>query len=290
MNTREHSLYAHGLAVVRRVFSAVRMLVILSLVLVAVSARDSGEPWVWKLLLGAWFVLGASFFVSPDVEHAFAAWWTRRRRRADGSLDSSASATDRRALQDPTRFPDREAYLVVTLLAVLLAGLRGVLSSVDGAGFGVVDAPAIAAVVVSAPSLVALGFAFIPKVLRAWGAKEKDTGEGSGAASTGQAAVTRAQLEGDALVARAEREGEAAIVRARLEGEAGVVRAEKEGEAALLLARAELRRADAEHLRAEKGLDPLPPAQLPAPDQLPALPPANGNGSAPAGTPQLPSA
>ncbi|MEU5323447.1 hypothetical protein AB0G67_42855 [Streptomyces sp. NPDC021056] len=99
---------------------------------------------------------------------------------------------------------------------------------------------------VGLPALVTTVIVIVPRVIRAWGAK---------------------------LTAEGERESAAA------DGRAAVIRAEREGEAAVLRAKAELRRAEAEFLRAEKGLAPLPPA--PQPGETAALSPSSSNGNTP---------
>lgn len=254
------SLYEYGLAVARKNISGVRIAAILFLAFVSVPGFYGYGSWSWQVLYLGWLFLGASFMITPPFEHRFAERWSRRMAEADRDQpapDNPAYANDFRTPRVPPRSPDREAYLALTLFAILTFGLWQVLFSVEVAGLGPADAPAIAALAVSGPTLIALGIAAVPRLLRAWGAKAKDTGQGNGAASTGEAAV---------------------------------IRAEKEGEAAVLRAQAELKRAEAEYLRAEKGLDPLPAPQLPPPDQPPALPPGSGNGASPTGTPQLPSA
>ncbi|MFJ4632081.1 hypothetical protein [Streptomyces sp. NPDC088847] len=139
------------------------------------------------------------------------------------------------------RIPVGAIYLLVTLAVLALFGTRALLSHIDTrTGFGPDQAPAVVATAVGLPGLVTLVIAAVPRIIRAWGAKSKDAGEGDASGATGRAAV---------------------------------IRAEKEGEAAILLARAELRRADAEYLRAQKGLDPLPPAS--SADG----PPASSNGT-----------
>ncbi|MFF1713189.1 hypothetical protein [Streptomyces sp. NPDC058268] len=278
MYAPRESLYEYELGALRRRVSALRLTVIL---LLAVNATASfynlpAEIWQTLLYVWVWLLIAASFAVGPEFERRLAeirATRTEvkiRARRAKAAYRATRPEAEfgergqgdpdyakyRHLPRVPTRAPDREAFVVLTLLALLTLGLRRLLSSVDVANLGPTDAPAIAAVAVSAPTLIALGIAAVPRLLRAWGAKQKDTGQGSGAAATGQAAL---------------------------------IRAEKEGEAAVLKARAELKRAEAEYLRAQKGLDPLPPAQHPTPDQPPALPPT-GNASAPAPdeTPHLP--
>ncbi|WP_344572300.1 hypothetical protein [Streptomyces violaceolatus] len=185
-------------------------------------------------------------------------------RRATNLREEARVAADEEGRPEPFRYerlrevrrvPDREAYLLFTLFGIAVLGLRTFLASVDIASLGPSDAPAIMATVAGIPGLVIAVATLTPRWIRAWGAKAKDTGQGSGAAASGQADVIRAQ---------------------------------KEGEAAVIRARAELMRAEAEYKRAEMGLEPLPPAQLPQPEQPLALPPARGNDSAPGGAPQLP--
>ncbi|MFB6772818.1 hypothetical protein [Streptomyces sp. NPDC056337] len=141
------------------------------------------------------------------------------------------------------RLPVGAAYLIVALGFLALFGTRSLLGNIDThTGLGPDQAPGVIAAAVGLPGLVTAIVMVTPRVLRAWGAKVKDEGSGS----------------------------------------ADVIRAEKEGEAAIILAQAELRKADAEFLRAEKGLDPLPPRALSqAPDEPPALPPASSNGNNP---------
>jgi hypothetical protein len=139
------------------------------------------------------------------------------------------------------RLPVGAVYLIVALGFLALFGTRSLLGHIDThTRLGPDQAPGVIAAAVGLPGLVTAVVMVVPRVLRAWGAKVKDEGTGS----------------------------------------ADVIRAEKEGEAAIIRAQAELRRAHAEVLRAEKGLDPLPPPALPqAPDGPPALPPASSNGS-----------
>lgn len=71
------------------------------------------------------------------------------------------------------RVPVGVAWLVVTFLGFALFGLRDVLAHADAPGLGPDQAPAIIGTLVGLPGLVAAVLVAVPKVLRAWGAKEK---------------------------------------------------------------------------------------------------------------------
>ncbi|WPP32259.1 hypothetical protein [Streptomyces sp. CL7] len=162
----------------------------------------------------------------------------------------------------PRPFGERRRTLMgiaASAVALIAAtwGLSRVLEQADVLGLGPSDAPAVIAAVTGIPALIAAAIAAGPRFIRAWGARARDTGEGQGAAAS----------------------GEAGIVRARREGDAAVIRAEKEGEAARIRAEAELLRAKAELKRAEMGLDPLPAPQILPPDQPLMLPPGSTNGN-----------
>ncbi|MGA5552737.1 hypothetical protein [Streptomyces pseudogriseolus] len=146
---------------------------------------------------------------------------------------------------------DQSLKPYLALLIVLFAttwGVRHLLGKVDVLGLGPADAPAVVAAVTGISALVAAAVAAGPRFIRAWGARAKDSGEGQGAAATGEAEVIRAKAEGDAARIRAE---------------------------------AELLRAKAEMKRAEMGLPPLPAPQILPPDQPLALPPGSTNGNTP---------
>jgi hypothetical protein len=152
------------------------------------------------------------------------------------------------------RLPDLEVYLLLSLLAIAHYGIENLLlrawfQSHYGLGFGPGSASAITAAAIGLPGLIAAVITIVPRVIRAWGAKAKDTGEGDGAASTGRA---------------------------------DIIRAEKEGEAAIIRAQAELTRAQAEMKRAELGLEPLPPTYILSP---PEVPPALGGPTSNGGPP-----
>ncbi|MEV6758438.1 hypothetical protein [Streptomyces sp. NPDC051214] len=244
--------YEYRASRIIRTLSAIRMFAISFVTVQGLAAFYLSGVITWKSLIITWLAVGASFVLEREFVHLVLPT-KHTGRTGDEEPDQEP------AYRPPApRHRDREAYLVLTLFGFLSFGLYHLLWTYDsGVGLGPGDAPAIAAVAVSAPTLIALGLAAVPRILRAWGARARDTGQGKGAASF---------------------------------GEADVIRAQKEGEAAVLRAQAEMKRAEAEYLRAEKGLDPLPPAQLPPPDQLPALPPGSGNGATPGGAPQLPSA
>ncbi|WP_189220154.1 MULTISPECIES: hypothetical protein [Streptomyces] len=251
MRIEHETLNEYARAVARREVSALRLtfMVIVGAVVLTAVRTDRDQLALYAAFV--WLAVGTLDF------------GVRERRAA--RIADLTRIEGRRVGRDPYelvreevvhRYPDREVYLLLTLAGLSYVGLKSLLSSVHVAGLSPADAPAILTTAVSLPGLIVAVSVMIPRVLRAWGAKEKDAGQGRGAASSGRA---------------------------------DIIRAEKEGEAAVLRARAELRRADAEYKRAEMGLAPLPPAQLPPPDEPPELPPASGNGAAAGGTPQPPS-
>lgn len=152
-------------------------------------------------------------------------------------------------------------HVQLLILAGLVAwyGLRSVLDTHQTDGrLGPQDAPEllVAGGALSA-FLTAVSLA-VSRILRAEGAQRHARGQG----------------------AQAEHEGRAAAILAESQGRAAQITAEYDGRAAVIRAEADRRRADAEYLRAEKGLDPLPG---PGPD--PSGPAALGPGPDPGGTP-----
>ncbi|MCW8103231.1 hypothetical protein [Streptomyces tauricus] len=164
--------------------------------------------------------------------------------------------------------------LALIMWLVTWHGLRNVLETYETRrSLGPGDAPDILIALSGASALVTAVSLAISRLFRAWGAKNKDNGSGS-----------ESDAKGRAEIIKAEGEVEARITLARAEAEVTVIKARAEAEAATTRAIAELRTADAEYLRAEKGIEPLPAAGA---DGLPALgaaPSLNGN----AGTPALP--
>ncbi|MET9462896.1 hypothetical protein ABZY05_49375 [Streptomyces canus] len=214
-----------------------------------------GQPRPWALpwlLLGPWLVLGCAMYMPLSERNRREALHIasdflrehegRARLQALGQLPPSVP----RYLTLPARVPDREMYWLCTFLGLSLFGVRALLASLDThSGLSPSDAPAIVGAAVGLPGLIAAAVAAAPRIIRAWGAKARDTGAGHGASAAGQAEL---------------------------------IRAEKEGEAAILRAKAELKRAEAELKRAEAGLDPLPPMLPMAPDGSSPLPAPNSNG------------
>ncbi|MGR4878271.1 hypothetical protein ACIPUC_02385 [Streptomyces sp. LARHCF249] len=176
---------------------------------------------------------------------------------------------ERAATGGPASALDRTIVQLVALSALLAwYGIRNVLGIYETSGrLGPQDAPdlLVAGGALSA-FLTAVSLA-VSRVLRADGAQRRARGQG----------------------AQAEHEGRAAAIRAELEGRAAQARAEYEGRAAVIMAEAVRRRAEAEYLRAEKGIEPLP-GQGPDPSGPPAIGPAPGPNGAPPGSapPTLP--
>ncbi|MFF1320079.1 hypothetical protein ACFVZZ_11745 [Streptomyces chartreusis] len=225
----------------------------LAAVLVSAGVRMYPNPqpqWAVTLLIILWVLLGVLIYSGMpywlefrEVRRVEAVWGDKwRRRTAAGAHDIVVDGWSM-----PRQVPDLEIYLLCTFLGVSIVSMRGLLEGLDSrAGIGPADAPAIVGAVASVPALIALAVGVVPRVIRAWGSKAKDTGEGDGAAAAGRA---------------------------------DIIRAEKEGEAAVIRARAELVRAEAEMKRAELGLEPLPPTYVQSPpDTPPALDGPRSNG------------
>ncbi|MFG2368860.1 hypothetical protein ACGFY3_45945 [Streptomyces mirabilis] len=131
-------------------------------------------------------------------------------------------------------------------------GLKNVLDAYLTRGsLGPTEAPDIVIVLSGASAIVTAVSLAVSRIFRAVGMKNKESGAGAQSEANGRAAEIRAQAEGEAVIIRA---------------------------------KAELRRAEAEFLRAQKGLDPLLPANS-NPDGPAAIGPApspNGNSGSPA--------
>lgn len=179
--------------------------------------------------------------------------------------------------------PPALSWTIVQLLvfSALLSwyGMRNVLGIYEISGrLAPQDAPDIlvAGGALSA-FLTAISLA-VSRVLRADGAQRHASGQGAQAEHEGRAQEIRAEYEGRAAQTKAEYEGQAAVTKAEYEGQAAVARAD-----------AARRRAEAEYLRAEKGIDPLP-VQGPDSSGPPAIGPAPGpNGAPGSAPPALPS-
>ncbi|MFI0998459.1 hypothetical protein ACIP10_07140 [Streptomyces galbus] len=250
MQEFETGRYDPALKLTQRAVSEVRLTAVFLLAGIGLALyQDPIWPWTVPAFTLAWATLGTLMW-SPKPSSF------ERRRASRLQLMAEAARVGRRADslrwdQPVWRFPDREAYLVFTFLGLSLFGLRAVLGRLDASsGLGPADAPAIVSTAVGIPALIAVVIAVIPRTIRAWGAKAKDTGMGGGAQATGRA---------------------------------DIIRAEKEGEAAVIRANAELVRAQAELKRAELGLEPLPAAPtVPEPGTPTALPSTTNNGNGPA--------
>ncbi len=157
---------------------------------------------------------------------------------------------------------------VQLVLFALLAwyGMRNVLDAYETSGrLGPQDAPDILVAGGALSAFLTAVSLAVSRVLRAEGAQRHARGQG----------------------AQAEHEGRAAAIRAESEGKAAQITAEYEGRAAVMRAEADRRRAEAEYLRAEKGLDPLP-GPGPDPAGPAAIGPAPGPGGAPGAAPPAP--
>ncbi|MGV9237862.1 hypothetical protein [Streptomyces nigra] len=233
-------------------WSRVRLYVILLVTAMAIATlraadTDAGPyiPWLGIPLVVVWAVIGWSF--TGRFEERGARQW----------LGNPTFPMTGDIRVNPRRHPDREAYLLITLLAVSLLSVRWLLSRLDVAGLGPADAAPIVGAITGAPAVIIAAGYMAAKLIQAWGGKAKETGEGSGAAASGSAEV----------------------VRANAEGEAQLIRAKADAEAQVLRAKAQLMRAQAEMKRAELGLEPLPAPQIPSADGPLGLPPASDNGS-----------
>ncbi|MFG2985714.1 hypothetical protein ACGFYQ_31405 [Streptomyces sp. NPDC048258] len=189
---------------------------------------------------------------------ALGAAWLFRDSVTSGPQDRGT--TERTTGQRPSALSWTNVQLIVFSALLSWYGMRNVLGIYKTSGhLGPQDAPDIlvAGGALSA-FLTAISLA-VSRVLRADGAQRHARGQG----------------------AQAEHEGRAAEIRAEFEGRAAETKAEFEGRALVIMAEAVRRRADAEYLRAEKGIEPLP-VQDPDSSGLPAIGPAPGpNGASP---------
>lgn len=216
----------------------------LALILYEAIRGASYPRWVYPAAIAVTLVvLGAEWILRDSARPERQAGET-----AERTTGAHTSSVDRTAVQ-------------LTVLLGLLAwyATRNLLDAYAAGGrLGPQDAPdlLVASGALSA-FLTAVSLA-ASRVLRADGAQRHARGQGT----------------------QAEHEGHAAAIRAEAEGKAAQITAEYEGRAAVIRAEADRRRAEAEYLRAEKGLDPLPG---PAPD--PAGPAALGPAPGPEGAP-----
>ncbi|MFG2556998.1 hypothetical protein [Streptomyces sp. NPDC048581] len=244
MHNGEPTTYDYALAVVRRGTSQIRFTAIV--ILSGFGWDAYADPiWSWtpSVVLYTWLVLGVVTFRARQPTAYERRWASELVKK----WENEAKLAERKGVGTPLaertkgrlaqRLRDWEVYLLCTFLGLSLFGLRDVLTSLDSpVGLGPADTPAIVSTAIGIPALITAAILVIPHIVRAWGAQARDE--------------------------RA--------------GDADVIRAEKEGQAAIIRAQAELRRADAEFLRAEKGLEPLPAP--PPPDNLPAVPAPGANG------------
>jgi hypothetical protein len=255
MRNWEPTTYDYALAVVRRATSQIRFSAI---VILAGFGWDAyADPlWSWTppVVLYTWVILGVVAFRARQPTQLERRWASElvKKWESENELTESKGVgvplADRTSGRPVQRLRDWEVYLLLSFLGLSLFGLRNVLTSLSSAaGLGPADTPSILSTAVGIPALITAAIVVIPHIVRAWGAQARDE--------------------------RA--------------GDADVIRAEKEGQAAIIRAQAELRRADAEFLRAEKGLEPLP-APPPSPDILPAVPAPGANGDGPGQTSPAP--
>ncbi|MFD9442144.1 hypothetical protein [Streptomyces sp. NPDC060001] len=176
------------------------------------------------------------------------------------------------AVPEPPSLTWSLPLLGLLVVALTWYGLRNVLDTYATRGeLGPGDASDVLLALSGGTAVVTAASLAVSRIFRAWGAKNKDSGSGS-----------ESEAKGRAEVIMAEADAEARVTLARAEAEVLVIKAKAEAEDVTTRAKAELRTADAEYLRAEKGIEPLPAAGA---DNLPALGPApspNGNPGAPA--------
>ncbi|MFE6178226.1 hypothetical protein [Streptomyces sp. NPDC056464] len=260
------------------------IVITVSAVALAVASVVWNRPaWLSWALAVSGAVVGALGLLSVTYGQLLRQRWeARARSRRLAQLREERRHPERAQRRERTR-ERRSAVATRTLHLALAVGvvwgawyaLRNVLDTYQTRGsVGPTDAGDII-VALGGGSAIATGVAvFVVRLMRGYGTMRKESG--AGAESRGKGAESRGK--GDAELIRANAEAD----KIRAEGEAIVIKANAEADAIRSRARAEERRADADYLRAERGVE-LPPS----PDAPPAIGPApNANGSP--GIPSLP--
>ncbi|WP_434587430.1 hypothetical protein [Streptomyces sp. A5-4] len=228
------------------------------------AVRGTDYPrWVYPVAVT--LMLGLLWAAWPSRESAESG------RRNRGTAEQ---ATDRR----PPVLSRTNVQVIIVSVVLSWFATRNALTVYEASGhLGPQDAPDILLAGAALSALLTAISLAVSRVLRADGAQRRAWGEGA-----------QAEQEGRAAEIRAEFEGRAAQVKAEHEGRAAEAKAEHEGRAAVIMAEAAHRRADAEYLRAEKGIDPLPVqgSEFSVPPAIGPAPGANGVSGAP--TPDLP--